>query len=82
MCVYAHTYAYIHIYIYIYTVLMGSLQSCTLFDGDLLGTPVKPTLIIPKVPVRTFLPNLKISLFSPLVLTPCVRNQGHHCLSG
>ena len=60
------------------TALMGSLRiSCFLTQG-LLGYSRLPTFIFPKVPGRTFFPNLSefiTSAAAPLVLTPFVRNQ-------
>ena len=61
------------------SALMGSLRiSCFSTEG-LLGYSRWPTFIFPKVPGRTFFPNLsKFITFAaaPLVLTPFVRNQG------
>ena len=63
------------------SALMGPLQiSCFLTEG-FLGTPVDRIIFIfPKVPGRTFFPNLSTFITSaaaPLVLTPFVRNQGY-----
>ena len=62
------------------SALMGSLQVLR-FRQRHFGAPVD--LVFPKVPGRTFFPNLsKIITFAaaPLVLTPFVRNQGMHLL--
>ena len=66
------------------SALMGSLQiSCFLTEGP-FGYSALPTFILPKVPGRTFFPNLsKIITFAaaPLVSTPFVRDQDarQHC---
>ena len=62
---------------------MGSLKiSCVLTEGP-LGYSREYTFIFPKVPGRTFFPNLSKSITfaaAPLVLTPFVRNQAEAAL--
>ena len=61
------------------SALMGSLQiSCALTEGP-FGYCRLPTCFFPKVPGRTFFPNLSKTITfaaAPLVLTPFVRNRG------
>ena len=55
------------------SALTGSLQMSWFLTGVLFGYSRQPSFIFPKVPGRTFFPNLSILITSaaaPLVLTP------------
>ena len=61
----------------------GVTVICVFFDGGTFWLPMLTYLVFPKVPGRTFFPNLsKFITFAaaPLVLTPFVRNQGDQAL--
>ena len=63
----------------------GRCKLDVFWQRDFLGTAVKPTFVFPKVPGRTFFPNLSefvTSAAAPLVLTPFVCDQlGSDCQS-